>query len=375
MKILKKIPVFLISILAAITLTACLPPNYTREEAKAVRETGKEMVTEYLKQNYNTKPSQSIVNVEGMVETPDEYANSSGRYLSMLVKSNFKVDGKEYVIYMNTENGDVYTDYCYDAITDAMTDIMRDIFRGNDIDCKLIAEDVYYSTKVITGGDKPVIATINDAYPATVNGNNVDEYLNGILKETEPKLNMTLNCSGEDDFFTEEAWRNIVESYPVISLLEISNYPDKYIDEAVASGMLPVSAQMWLREEYRVRTGFFKHISREIIKRDNLYVNAASAIHEISMTEDGTDDTRTPCTCKIQVTGDHILIEPDNNEEHRVFFYGDEYKRKSAQVMYSFSDKANKYKFTDCGEGFYTFKAGGTKKVFSFVKKLTVDIK
>lgn len=374
---IKKKFLSIIFILSISILTACNPPNYSQKEAKAICKEGKTIINSYLDSTFHTKTTGTIMNVEGCLESmvePEYYSGSEYRYLSGIVKSTFVVDNKEYEIYANTENGDIYTNYYQNEFDSAITDSIRSIFEKKEIPCALVVQDLNYTIPIVTGDKTKVYSKINGVFPV-MDMNDIRSFVESLIRTGESQINCTIHCSGPEQIITVDNWKSIVEENPGIEKLIVRAYPSNYIDDYIASGELSLSASMWATEYYSLSPETYKYCKRKVFSENNIYVNGI--YYEYNYSLNTTDENEYTYDITFSNKQGKTIIESTSRCENNLFFKNptgiDQYV--NIYPRYSTTNEPVKLSYIDCGEGYVTLDAIFGSQIYSFYDFISFEQK
>lgn len=367
-------------IILSSALVGCTPPDYTKEQYNAEMNAGAEIITDYLGQHYQIKPSKKFSVIEARPTTDSELHTNMARYLSHVVKGSFILEGNEYVIYADTQTGDIYTDCKHLEIEETLSEILEEEFAEAGVACSFLT---YLSDPVIKvtctnvptkeNGDITTLAEIRTAYPATIDKTNAEDFLLDILKDSSRSISITACTAADGRAITEEIWEHVKSDYPGISNFYIYTLPQNVFESYLAANpAVPgMDFGIHVKEDYHLFSGY-TYDKRTTYTQEDIHINYVSSSYNYNYETQIVDEK----THSLQnsAENDKLIFTTDTFKPCYIYFDGQpKNKHAKAKLSYKFSDKPLKMKYKIISSDYYTIDSQYDPGVFDFIEYIGLE--
>ncbi|MGN0155581.1 MAG: hypothetical protein ACI4A3_14100 [Lachnospiraceae bacterium] len=362
---------FAVVILLAIAISGCVPPEYSSATSKQVVSDAKEMINTYLTENFGKDTSHNYSMLEaGLCMDEDGY--DTGRNASYVARADFTVDGENYVIYADTEQGDIYTNYYFSVIEDAFSDIITDEFAAEGLACNLKVSDFSYTNEIQTdviaskeNGTVSTVTTFSDAVISTVTPQNAQQFIRDAIDSADSDVRVTVAFYGEGNYISEGAAVSIFDKNPGLYYVEAYNYAEVDMLDYIATGELRLCADLRFTEYYRIGRGFYRYDQYEQIEDGNVGLNAV--VYSYSHDFETGEISETEYRPSISADRDHIIIDAVDFFNYLYFTDISDYEGRVITQYDDILDYTTEYDFKDCGDGYYTLAYDVFERTFPVI--------
>jgi len=246
-----KLGLFVCVVLSVILLTGCFAKGYTREEAEAQVELGKEIFNEYLEENYE---GAKIKEIEVHDDLRDEWL------LTDYVEGLFEYKDRYYLFAVNTVSEEIYTSVEYDTFVATCQDVMIETLEleYDSLKCTHFSYDL-----LLPATDDPSHALygentkLSNLLPVDVD---VDTYAREQLKKGNQQIVIELSYFGDKQIIDYNFVGTELEMFPGLSFIRLNHMRDAiYVDEFYKDYFYWLDGKYVNREELE-KTGKIEYV-------------------------------------------------------------------------------------------------------------------
>ena len=309
-------------------LTGCLPNNFTREEKAAFLKTAREVVSDFLKEQYR---GAKIKNIQP--ET-DVAADGSGYELTEFASGQFSMKGQTYDFLVNTESGQVYTSVYLEEITETLKETLLQDLGIDASEAAIVSYDfIYLPIKEISGY---IDMTFRNVFPQK---DSAEELLQEILQDTgEYRVAISIQYKGE------ELPREITEKdspFPALTLAKFYRVAKEYelYRQQYSTLYLPnISGEILQIYYSQGRPEDYSYVKNQVMEQGEFHVvyNTYERTREEGIV---TESTITEEDITLTVTEEYISLDCKKDNYAMYLFTTD--KNNAKKYLYTFDQDAN----------------------------------
>lgn len=377
---------------AALFLGACVPACYTKEQEEAIIDKARPLIESFLDDNIPNAKTDDFNMIEGDLDYDSMDGASIGtdfaRWATSVVKSTFTVKGddREYVIYADTESGDIYTDYWAGNVKKAMAEVMEEAFTAAGEKSVIVAVPKMTVSSVIYSHDMPSsengtinsIAKIRDAVKADINERNAREYIESNLKSEDGNVTAEIDVYTADSEIEEDVATAVIDEYPGIGYVVAQLLEESAVADEKNTGTLPLSAELNIVNECYFNGALYYRYDYATTQKDGAILVAPSYYYEVRYepSDEPDKDAERNVNSKALTSSlenyDGQLTASAYASQFSYLYFTDEFPT-DGKIKLTYGPGKNKYGFKECGEGYYTIDHPYFDRVFKFMGQVSIE--